>query len=403
VLAATNKGRLRTLAFTTLCLTMQAVPMGGLPLLLTLVRQNMGLTYSQAGSLASAYLLVYAIMQLPAGYFSDRYAARKLVTIGTLGLMSLAILLACSRQYWQLLGIQFILGFFSSLIFTPSMSIFIRWFAPRHRSTATALPLVGMNLGFLAVNLLFPVIVNRYDTWRLPFIIFGVAGIIFALGLLFWGKDTVSRGNTAKFNLHLIREVFRYKQVWLCYGLQFIRFSIFQGIGFWLPSLLLNEKQFPLQLVGIVIALQFIISAPSNLFGAYLSDRFKKPTMIIGISLVMLGITTGLMVTLNSMVMIITVILVNAIFFQFYFGPLFTLAVETLGPEKTGISNGVSNMFAIFGGLVTAYLMGFLRDSTGSFAWGFYSVCIVSAIGLILTFILAKVRHKNTVTASHSE
>ncbi len=368
--------------------------MSGLPLLLPLVRQDLGLTYSQAGSLASAYLVVYALMQLPAGYFSDRYSPRRLVSIGTLGIMSLSMLLACSRQYWQVLGIQFLMGFFGSLMFTPSMSIFIRWFSPRHRTTATALPLIGMSLGFLAVNLLFPIIVNYYDTWRLPFFIFSIVGVIFAIGLLFLGRDTATRGSPMKFSLHMMREVFRYKQVWLCYGLQFIRFSIVQGICFWLPSLLVNEKQFSLQLAGIVIALQSIINGPFNILGAYLSDRFKKPTMIIGISIIILGITTGFMVNLNSTVMIIIIVLVNAVFFQFYFGPLFTLAIEVLGPEKTGISNGVSNMFAVFGGLITSYLMGFLRDTTGSFVWGFYSVCIICFIGLILTFVLAKIRQK---------
>ena len=370
--------------------------MGGLPLLLALVREDLQLSYSQAGGLASAYLLVYAFMQLPAGYFSDRYSPRKLVSIGTLGLMSLSILLACSQQYWQLLCIQLLLGFFGSLMFTPSMSIFIRWFSPRHRSTATALPTVGVGIGFLAVNLLFPVIVNQFDTWRLPFIIFGVAGIIFAFGLFWGGKDTYYKGTSTRLDFQTIREVFRYKQVWLCYGLQFIRFSIVQGIGYWLPSLLVVEKGFPLQLAGIVIALQAVVNSPCNIFGAYLSDKYHKPIAIIAISMIVLGITTGLMVTLNSMVLIIAIVIVNAVFFQFYFGPLFTLAVEILGPEKTGISNGVSNMFAIFGGLITSYLMGSLKDSTGSFAWGFYSVCIISGIGLILTFILARVRHQNT-------
>lgn len=276
------------------------------------------------------------------------------------------------------------------------MSVFIRWFPPHRRSTATTLPTVGVGIGFLAVNLLFPLIVNQFDTWRLPFILFGLAGISFAFGLFFLGKDTLYQRTSVKFNLRIIREVFRYKQVWLCFSLQFIRFSIVQGIGYWLPSLLVVEKSFSLQTAGIVIALQAVINSPCNIFGAYLSDKYHKPITIIGISMVVLGITTGFMVTLNSMILIVAMVFVNAIFLQFYFGPLFTLAVEVLGPEKTGISNGVSNMFAIFGGLITTYLMGFLKDSTGSFAWGFYSVCIMSGFGLILTFVLAKVRYNNT-------
>ena len=142
--------------------------------------------------------------------------------------------------------------------------------------------------------------------------------------------------------------------------------------------------------------------SPANILGAYFADRFKKPVLVIGVSMLMLGITTGLMVTLNSTGLIIAVILVNAVFLQMYFGPLFTLAVEKLGAEKTGISNGVSNMFAIFGGLVTAYLMGALRDTTNSFEWGFYSICLLSAAGLIATFILARMRRAEAARLTHS-
>jgi sugar phosphate permease len=369
--------------------------------MLPLIRQDLGLTFAQAGSLASASLLVYALMQIPAGYLADRRSPRKLVAVGALGMMGLSIILAFTREYWQILGIQFFWGFFCSFIFTPAMSVYIGWFSSQRRTTATALPLIGPSLGIMAVNFLFPMIVGRFDLWRPPFIIFGGVGILFALGLWLFGRDAPTTKTPAKFRLDIFREVFRYKQVWVCYVLQFVRFGIVQGIMFWLPTLLINEKQFPLQLAGIVIALQSLILAPANILGAYFSDRFKKPTLIIGISMIMLGITTGLLVTLNSMGLIIAVIVINAIFLQFYFGPLFNLAIEKLGPEKTGLSNGVGNMFAIFGGLIAAYLMGFLRDATNSFQWGFYSVCILAAIGLIAALILERMRHTEASRIPH--
>lgn len=390
----TYKGRFKTLLLTWLCLTVHAVPLAGLPLLLPLIRQDLQLTYTQVGSLSSAGLLVYALMQFPAGYLSDHYSPRKLVAIGVLGVMGFSILLAFSQQYWQVLVIQFFWGFFMALEFTPSMSVFIRWFSPERRTTSTTLPVLGTSLGTLAINFLFPVIISRYDTWRLPFIIVGVIGIVFALLLLILGREAVYDENRSKFSPGVIRETFRYKQVWICYGLQFIRFSIVRGFLFWLPTLLISEKQFTLQLAGTVIAVQAIITGVFNIFMAYLSDKFKRPTMVIGISMAMLLVTTGLLVPLNSSGLIITVIFINAIFLQAYFGPLFTLAVEILGSDKTGVSNGVSNMFAIFGGLVTTYLMGVLRDITGSFEFGIYSICILCAVGLILTVILETMRKK---------
>ena len=130
----------------------------------------------------------------------------------------------------------------------------------------------------------------------------------------------------------------------------------------------------------------------------HVSERLKKPTLVISVSLAVLLITSAMIVPVNSMVIVIAIIFINAIFIQAYFGPLFTLAVEIVGDEKTGISNGVSNMFAVFGGLFSAFLMGVLRDTTGSFEWGFYTICMLSATGLVLTFVLEKVRKKKAVS-----
>jgi len=111
--AVPPKGRFQTLILTWFCLTVQAVPLAGLPLLLPLIRQDLRLTYIQAGSLASANLLVYALCKFRRLSLGP-LLARKLVAAGVLGLMGLSVILAFTRQYWQILGIQFF-GAFSVL------------------------------------------------------------------------------------------------------------------------------------------------------------------------------------------------------------------------------------------------------------------------------------------------
>jgi MFS family permease len=396
--AVPSKGRLQTLVLTSLCVFFMAVPWAGLPLLLPLIRQDLGLTYTQAGSLSLAYLLIYGVIQIPVGSLADHYSPRKLVVIGVLGLMGFSILLGLTHQFWQILLIQLCIGFSAAFMFTPSMSIFISWFSTERRTFASTLITLGVAIGILIINLIFPVIVNRLDTWRWPFIIFGAVGLIFGLGLFIFGRDTGPRNAQTQSRLAVIRDILHNNQIWFCFGLQFIRLGIVQGIGFWLPSLLIDEKQFSIQLVGVILAFQGLISAGSSIFGGYLSGKFKKPILVMGVSMVMLCITTALMVSVNSMLLIIVVIVINAMFFQAYFGPLFNMAVEILGPEKTGLSNGLSNMFGILGGLVSSYLMGILRDTTGSFEWGFYTVCILCVIGLVLSITFGSVKQKNTVS-----
>jgi ACS family D-galactonate transporter-like MFS transporter len=50
-----------------LCQSGQSLVYGGIALFLPLIREDLGLTFAQAGTLAAASSLVYAFMQIPSG------------------------------------------------------------------------------------------------------------------------------------------------------------------------------------------------------------------------------------------------------------------------------------------------------------------------------------------------
>ena len=92
---------------------------------------------------------------------------------------------------------------------------------------------------------------------------------------------------------------------------------------------------------------------------------------MIGGSLAVLACTSALLVVVESIPLLVLVVAVNSIFLQFYFGPLFYVPVEVLGPRVAGMSAGFSNMFANIGALVFAYALGVVKDRAGAFKWGF--------------------------------
>jgi sugar phosphate permease len=194
--------------------------------------------------------------------------------------------------------------------------------------------------------------------------------------------------------LHL----FRYKVMWVCGAIQYIRFGVVQGITYWLPSFLVDEKGLSLQLSGFIIATQVVLMSPSNIVGGYISDRLKNPILVIGVSLSALGITTGLLITAHNLILLVALIFINAIFLQTYFGPLFSIPVEILGVPKAGISTGFSNLFANIGGFTAAYLLGALKDRSGAFKPGFFAICGACFLGLVLTFILARMRREAMIS-----
>jgi sugar phosphate permease len=386
-----------TVTLLVICQSFQAVSIGGIALLLPLIRQDLGLSFTQGGSLAAATTLVYALMQIPAGYLSDRFSPKRLFVTGILGSVILTLTFGLVNNYWQAMVNQLLSGFFRALLFAPGMILLTGWFSADRRATATGLFLIGGLSGSIIFNIVGPLIVAVSD-WRVAFISVASLGIICCLALLKFGKESPTQPGRRESGILEVLQLFRYRIMWICGGLQAIRFATMQSITYWLPSLLVNEKGIALQYVGIIIAAQSIFIAPSNVLGGYISDRLKNPILVITVSLIVLGITAFLLVSIHNMVLLTIIIAINAMFLQMYFGPLFSLPVEILGVRKAGISTGFSNFFANMGGFIITYLLGWLKDSTGMFRYGFYIIAGLCFIGLILAVTLSGTKRNSTIS-----
>jgi sugar phosphate permease len=140
--------------------------------------------------------------------------------------------------------------------------------------------------------------------------------------------------------------------------------------------------------------MQAAFIAPSNVVGGYISDRLKKPIFVIAVALSVLMITTLLMVLVDNIIVLVIIIIINSIFIQAYFGPLFSIPVEVLGERTSATSTGFSNLFANIGSFSFTYLLGFLKDTSGSFLSGFIAIAVICVLGLGLSAVLARIRRK---------
>jgi sugar phosphate permease len=310
-----------------------------------------------------------------------------------LGSTVLSLTFGLVSNYWQALANQTLSGFFRALLFTPGMALITGWFPQNRRATATGLYLVGGATGNLFFNLVGPLLVARFS-WRFAFISIASVGIIAILFLWRYGKNSPDMVESQKGNIFEALQLFRYKIMWVCGGIQYIRLAVMQGITYWLPSLLFNEKGLSLESTGFIIAIQAILMVPSNILGGYISDRLKKPVMVIGVALSALGLTTVLLITATSIALVIALICLNALFLQTYFGPLFSVPVEVLGKRRAGIATGFGNFFANLGGFSSTYLLGALKDATGAFRPGFLVISGFCFLGLALTLVLRRIRNQ---------
>jgi len=244
-------------------------------------------------------------------------------------------------------------------------------------------------------------LVVRYG-WRPPFMGFALLGVF--AGIVYWilGKEKPASGPRLPLAMLDVFKPFRYPIMWVCAGIQFIRLGVVTSFSFWLPSMLVSDRGLSLQTAGYIVAMGAALSMPSNALGGYVSDRLKNPPLIIGGALAVLACTCVLLVQVHSLIALALVVAVNAFFLQFYFGPLFVVPIEVLGPRVAGTSTGFSNMFANIGSLVFAYALGVVKDRAGSFTWGFLATGVMCLVGLVLSVVLARMRNKALATAASS-
>jgi nitrate/nitrite transporter NarK len=253
--------------------------------------------------------------------------------------------------------------------------------------------IVGSFVGTIALSLTAPPL-SSWVGWRAAYAIYALAGIAAAIAFRVYATETRSIRAGAAVGLEDTLHVLGHRIVWACNALQFIRFALCTAFNFWLPSLLLSDRGFPLERVGAVVALSAACAAAANPLGGYVSDRFRNPPLVIGTSLTAVACTSALLVSVHSTWALLVVVALHSIFMTVYFGPLFAVPVEALGQRTAGLATGIGNLFANLGALIAAYTLGIVKDTTGSFAAGFYGMAVLAAIGVLIAFWLARLRNR---------
>ena len=382
-------GRKLTIGLIVACQSTQALAFGGIALFLPLIREDIGISFSQAGTLAVASTLTYALMQIPSGFLADRFGARRLFVIGLLGTNAMSMMFAVLVTYEWLLVNQAISGVFRSLVFAPGLVLITSYFAPDRQATAMGLYVAGGFSSNIVLSLLGPVLVGPLG-WRLLFII--SSAIAIATVLIYWRIGEPAPRATGKGPLELaaLLQLVRHPVLWAAGVVQFVRLALVQSVRFWLPTFLVVDRGFSLQVAGLVVAVGAAATAPANFIGGYVSDRLQRPLLVVATSLAVLSTTCVLLVTVPSLPLIVAVVAVQSVFIQVYFGPLFEVPIRYLGTRSAGSISGFSNFCANLGGLTFAYTLGAVKDATDSFAIGFYSLAGMCAVALLATWYLAR-------------
>jgi len=143
---------------------------------LTPLADSFGTTTGQIAPLLSGAVLFYYLTGAVAGWFSDRYGIRPVVTVGALSLAAGLALTAQANELWQAyLAYIPLVGVGVGCCYAPLIGTVGRWFT-HHRTLATALLLVGVSGGTLVAPIAGRLLVDEVG-WRSTFTAFALIAL----------------------------------------------------------------------------------------------------------------------------------------------------------------------------------------------------------------------------------
>ena len=152
----------------------------GYSIVLPEIIRTMGLTRRQGGDIFNAFFFSYISLSPFVGYLTDRFGARRIISLfgGLLGIGT--FLLGTANSYWQGCAFFAIVGMGASAMWTPTLTIVQRWFSLKRRGMALGILTVGSGFGLAVMGKVFPLIVAEWN-WRYCWYFLGVAALLMVL------------------------------------------------------------------------------------------------------------------------------------------------------------------------------------------------------------------------------
>jgi ACS family glucarate transporter-like MFS transporter len=178
----------------------------------TAMSAELALTDQAMGAVFSAFALGYAIAQVPAGWFADRFGPRLMLS-GVVVIWSLFTgLTGLAQGLGYLLAVRFLFGVAEAGAFPGAARAIYSWLPPSERGRANGIMMSGTRWGAAAAFPLMAWLLGAGD-WRRAFYALTLPGLMWGLGWALFFRDQprapVERGPTATGPQPGFGEVFR--------------------------------------------------------------------------------------------------------------------------------------------------------------------------------------------------
>ncbi|MFB6161646.1 MAG: CynX/NimT family MFS transporter [Haloferacaceae archaeon] len=369
-----------------------------LPALLSPVIAEFGLTTTQAGVIVGAVPLMYVPLGLVSGLLIDRIGSRTAIGVGLAGFGVVQVVRGLAGGFVGLLVPTLLLGVLGTGITFGLPKLVSELFPSERTGTMSSVYQVGSSLGPMAAfGLSRPVLEPFFGGWRPVFLASGVVVLAYAV---VWAVAATLYSRTGDANWHIedegeeeraftldsaredVARLLSHRDMLLLVLVGTMYLFVNHGLRGWLAVILEGTGISP-GVAGLVTSLLVAAQIAGTVTIPPLSDRWsRRRAALAGCGLLCTVGTAGLLLGPGSLPGVVLVVWITGMGLGGLSPMIKTIPIEMDGIGTALTATAVSFVYAVgeIGGFGGPFVIGSVRDVTGSFEAGLAVLVVASVV-----------------------
>jgi MFS transporter, ACS family, glucarate transporter len=153
-----------------------------------IIRRELGITQTHISFILNAFAISYAIFEVPAGHWGDRFGSRRILTRIVLWWSLFTALTGAAGGFVSLMAIRFLFGAGEAGALPNSARVLRTWFPESARGKAQGFVTTAMMIGGACAPRASQWLIDSIG-WRVTFVVFAFAGVVWAVAFFIWFRD----------------------------------------------------------------------------------------------------------------------------------------------------------------------------------------------------------------------
>jgi len=350
-----------------------------LSIVLQPMKEDLNLTDAYAGALQTIFMLGILVFSSPIAYLIDRWSRRKM-----LGLMAITWSLATfatgfGNDFWGVAIPRAIVGVGEAGFAAAGIAMITATYSQNSRGRVMGIFNMFIVFGIALGSILAGYISVLYHSWRAPFYVFAIPGIILGVMAFFLHDyktvQVEKASDGGKGFIACVICLFKIPTLrWLYIGIAMFQVIQAAALG-WLPAFMMRAQNINADKAGMILGILFLTSFIGIPLGGYLADFWQKRNDRGRMYVAALSV-------LCTVIFLAIALILDykgpGLIFGFLFGfsagmgiaALASITQDVVPPELKGLSWGMAVFCQYALGAWAPSIVGLMSDGLGGGAYG---------------------------------